>query len=246
MREAVLPILLGFLLGLKHAFEPDHLAAVAALRGRSRSKEQPRPVEIAFRWGAGHAASLLLAGAAVIFLGWRIPARLESILELAVAALLIFFGARILSRLTRRDEAHVHWHEHDGWLHAHLHFHAREAKHGQAAHDEPAHRHRHLEPLLRPGRSPFWVGMLHGLSGTGAATLLVLAASPTPSAALLALALFAAGTLSGMAALSWILGFPLQAAERRSRRIHLGLQAASGAASLLVGLALAGRILINF
>lgn len=240
MREAVLPILLGFLLGLKHAFEPDHLAAVAALRGRGASRKQPRPVEIAFRWGAGHAASLLLAGGAVIFLGLRIPARLESVLELAVAALLIFFGGRILSRLSRREKAHVHWHEHDGWLHAHLHFHA------AGPHDEPAHRHRHPEPLLQPGRSPFWVGMLHGLSGTGAATLLVLAASPTPSAALIALALFAAGTLSGMAALSWILGFPLQAAERRSRRIHLGLQAASGAASLLVGLALAGRTLINF
>ena len=246
MREALLPILLGFLLGLKHAFEPDHLAAVAALRGRGKSKRQPRPVEVACRWGAGHAASLLLAGSAVILLGWRIPARLESILELAVAALLIFFGGRLLARLMRREKAHVHWHEHDGWLHAHLHFHGREARPDEATHDASSHRHRHPEPLLRPGRSPFWVGMLHGLSGTGAATLLVMAASPTPSAALLALALFAAGTLAGMAALSWILGFPLQAAEKRSRRIHLGLQAASGTASLVVGAALAGRVLISF
>jgi len=240
VREAILPILLGFLLGLKHAFEPDHLAAVAALRGRSRSPTSPNPLRIASLWGSGHAVALLLAGSLVILLGWKVPARLESILDLAVAALLVFFGGRILAHLARRDQAHVHWHEHDGWVHAHLHFHTAQP------HDAPVHRHGHLEPLLRPGRSPFWVGMLHGLSGTGAATLLVMAASPSPSAALLALALFASGTLAGMAALSWILGLPLQAAESRSQRIHLGLQAASGAASLLVGLALVGRVLARF
>jgi ABC-type nickel/cobalt efflux system permease component RcnA len=246
MREAALPILLGFLLGLKHAFEPDHLAAVAALRGRGKSPRESAPVRIACKWGAGHAAALLIAGSAVILLGWRIPVRLESLLELAVAALLIFLGGRILLRLLRREKAHLHLHEHDGWLHAHLHFHRREAHPDGEAHDHAAHRHGHLEPLLRPGRSPFWVGMLHGLSGTGAATLLVMAASPTPAAALLALALFAAGTLCGMASLSWILGFPLHAAERRSHRIHLGLQLAAGAASLLVGVTLAGRILATF
>jgi hypothetical protein len=85
--------------------------------------------------------------------------------------------------------------------------------------------------------------MVHGLSGTGAATLLVLAASSSAGSALLALALFASGALIGMAMLSWILSLPLSVAQDRSGGIFRALQLTSGAACLMVGAGLAGRIL---
>lgn len=234
-----LPLLLGFLLGLRHAFEPDHLAAVAALTGRRSDSRLNRAGRVGALWGAGHAASLLVAGSLVILSGWRVPPRIEAVLELAVATVLMILGGRILARHLRRDRAHLHLHEHDGLLHAHLHFHAGE-EHG------PHTDHRHpVEAWLGTDRRPFLVGMLHGLSGTGAAALLVLAASPTPGSALAALALFAGGALAGMAALSWILGFPVSLAERRSGRVYVVIQLASAAGCLLAGVSLAGRTLVG-
>jgi len=225
------------LLGLRHAFEPDHLAAVAALLGKGGDGSRLGAGRIGALWGAGHATALLLAGSGVILLGWRIPPRLEALVELAVAALLLLLGGRVLFRALRRDRAHLHLHEHGGLVHAHLHFHS------SPAHGPEAHRHHVLEPLLRPGRRPFLVGMLHGVSGTGAATLLVLAASPGARLAMLALALFAAGALVGMAALSWLLSLPLRAAGRRSAALFRGIQISTGLSCLLLGVSLAGRIL---
>jgi ABC-type nickel/cobalt efflux system permease component RcnA len=236
MRDPALPVLLGLLLGLRHAFEPDHLAAVAALMGRAGKVGRLKAGRVGAMWGAGHAFALLAAGSAVILLGWRVPARLEAFLELAVAAVLIILGGRILLHHLRRDRAHLHLHEHDGVVHAHLHFH-----HGEA-HAEHHHRHP-VQQWLRPSRRPFLVGMVHGLSGTGAATLLVLAASSSAASALLALALFASGALLGMAALSWILSLPLSAAQTGSTRFFGALQLTSGVICLMVGVGLAGRTL---
>ena len=236
MRGQALPMLLGLLLGLRHAFEPDHLAAVAALMGRAGKAGRFKAGQVGAMWGAGHATALLAAGSAVILLGWRVPASLESFLELAVAAVLILLGGRILRHQLRRDRAHLHLHEHDGVVHAHLHFH-----HGEG---HGAHTHRHpLQQWLHPSRRPFLVGMIHGLSGTGAATLLVLAASSSASSALLALALFASGALLGMATLSWILSLPLSVAQHRSGGIFTALQLTSGAVCLMVGAGLAVRTL---
>jgi hypothetical protein len=121
-------------------------------------------------------------------------------------------------------------------VHAHLHFH-----HGEG---HGAHTHQHpLQQWLHPSRRPFLVGMIHGLSGTAAATLLVLAASSSAVSALLALALFASGAVLGMAILSWILSLPLSVAQQRSSGIFRALQLTSGAVCLMVGAGLAGRIL---
>jgi len=97
--------------------------------------------------------------------------------------------------------------------------------------------------LLHPSRRPFLVGMIHGLSGTGAATLLVLAASTSATSALLSLSLFASGALLGMAGLSWVLSLPLAAAQKSSGAIFSALQLASGVVCLMVGAGLVGRIL---
>jgi cytochrome c biogenesis protein CcdA len=234
---APLPLLLGLLMGLRHAFEPDHLAAVAAILSRSGGARAAKGGVVGLSWGAGHAFSVLLAGAGVIFLGWRIPLRFERGLECAAALVLIGLGGSILLRRLRGERAHLHLHEHDGLLHAHLHFHDQRGE---------EHRHHAGEALLSYGRRPFLVGALHGLSGSGGMTLLVLAATPSPSAALAALALFGLGALGGMAILSSILGLPLSRAARSSSRLLSALQIASGATSLSLGVVLVLRTLPLF
>jgi len=232
-----LPILLGLLMGLRHAFEPDHLAAVAAILSRGGGARGATGGRMGALWGAGHAFSVLLAGACVIFLGWRIPTRFEAAFECAAALMLIGLGSSILLRRLRGEKAHLHLHEHDGFLHAHLHFHR-----------DPREEHHHHagERLLSSGRQSFLVGALHGLSGSGGMTMLVLAATPSPMAAMAALLLFGFGAVAGMAILSGLLGLPLSVAAKSSSRLLSGLQIASGATSLLFGLVLVLRTLPLF
>jgi high-affinity nickel permease len=238
MTGRALPLLLGLLLGLRHAFEPDHLAAVAAFLGKGKPDPRLQSGRVGALWGAGHALALLAGGSIVILLGLKVPPRIESLLDLLVATVLIILGGRILFHYLRHQRAHLHLHRHDGVLHAHVHFHGKE--------ESATHTHRHLfERWVGPRRRPFLMGVLHGLSGTGAATLLVLASSPDTASALLALGIFAFGTLAGMAGLSWILGFPLSVARRSSAALFAGLQIASGLACLLVGVGLAGQILLT-
>jgi len=229
-----LPILFGLLMGLRHAFEPDHLAAVAAILSRGGGARAVKGGRVGALWGAGHAFSVLVAGAGVILLGWRIPPRFEAAFECAAALVLVGLGSSILLRRLRGEKAHLHLHEHDGFLHAHLHFHR---------HRDEEHHHHAGEGLLSYGRRPFLVGALHGLSGSGGMTMLVLAATPSPVAAMAALLLFGLGAVAGMAILSGLLGLPLSVAAKSSSRLFSVLQIASGAASLLFGVVLILRTL---
>src|SRR5215468_3494271 len=120
---------LGFALGLKHATEADHLAAVSTIVSERRSLRQSATVGAL--WGLGHTMSLLIAGVFVIALGVGIPERLADLLELMVAFMIIFLGARLL-------RMHIHAHTHEGRSHIHFHFHDKQhpdLKHPR--HDRP-------------------------------------------------------------------------------------------------------------
>jgi hypothetical protein len=229
------PLLLGLLLGVRHAFEPDHLATIAALLGgRGPSPAGRKAVRMGILWGAGHAAALLTAGSAVILLGWRLPPRFQGFLDGVVALTLVGIGCAVLVRIARGERAHLHWHEHDGYPHVHLHFHR----------EDPALHHHHPLPVLHdPARRGFLIGMLHGLSGSGAASMLVLAAAESPAAAIGSLVLFGAGALGGMVMLSRILSWPLERAALRSSSLYAGLRVTTGLASLAFGLILGVRLL---
>src|SRR6185436_143038 len=120
-------------------------------------------------WGAGHTASLLVIGALVLLLRVAIPERVSGWLEFGVALMIIGLGVSALWRATRTSsEVHVHQHSHDGQSHTHVHFHEHENKHNPSSHT--AHSH----AVSRVGWKPVLVGMMHGLAGSGALTLLVL------------------------------------------------------------------------
>ena len=224
----------GFLLGVRHAFDADHIVAVAAL------VSQHRRVSLACLlgafWGLGHTTALLVAGAALTTLKLTITPRIERGLEMSVALLLIVLGGHVLLRLLGMAMLHRHAHSHGGRTHSHVHFHA----HGHPAGDHTEPSHVHLRDL---GARPFLVGLLHGMAGTAAIMLLVASTIPSAVVALAYIAVFGLGSTLAMLALSGMIGVPFVMTSSRSSSIHRVVQGLAGAASLFLGGVLVWRLL---
>lgn len=207
---------LGLGLGARHAFEPDHLAAVSTLVA-----ERPRPRQAAALgalWGLGHTAALLAVGVVLALVGGELPARLAEVFEFGVALMLIGLGLRAIQRATARGQVGpAHTHHHRGRQHHH---------HGPAGHV-------HLGRWTFAAR-PLLVGVVHGLAGSGSLTALVLAGLPTTAARLGYILLFGLGLVAGMAVLSGLAGLPLSRAGRNPR-VARGLGLATGTFSAVLG-----------
>jgi ABC-type nickel/cobalt efflux system permease component RcnA len=219
-------LLLGLLMGMRHALEADHLAADASLATRSRGVRGT--VFQGAVWGLGHTLTLALVGGLCLWLDAAVPERLARILETAVGLMLLGLGAEVLWRMRRR-RVHVHVHRHDdGIVHLHAHSH-RPAE----AHDRAHHHHPH--PRTFPGRA-LAVGMVHGLAGSAALVLLTLPGLGPTWLSLAYVALFGVGSILGMAALSAVISLPLRRAARLLTGAHNGLEALVGLTTLGVGL----------
>jgi hypothetical protein len=209
---------LGSLLGMRHALEPDHLAAVSTLVTRERGGY--KAALLGACWGLGHTLSLLVVGTALIALRAEMPARVSDLFELCVAFMLVGLGCRALVLAARQGPvgpAHVH--HHGRMVHSHT--------------GVPAHVHVGEWTLAR---RPLLVGAVHGLAGSGALTALVLATLPTTAARLAYISLFGLGSTLGMAALSGLLGWPvakLGAHPHVSRTLALAV----GCFSIVLGVA---------
>jgi ABC-type nickel/cobalt efflux system permease component RcnA len=209
--------LLGILLGMRHAFEPDHLTAVSTLVGEERGVR--RAATLGALWGLGHTAALLAVAAVLASLHARLPDRLSDLFELAVAFMLIGLGARAVRRAIREGRAgHISRHTHGGLMHEHA----------------GPHAHVHIRGWTFARRS-LLVGIVHGLAGSGSLTALVLANLPSASSRLAYVALFGAGSIAGMAALSGLAGWPLSRLGRRPR-VLTTLTACTGLVSMGLGL----------
>jgi hypothetical protein len=236
---------LGFVLGLRHALDADHVAAIAALSGAHEAGDGMatragllRSVWNGVSWGIGHAATLAAAGGVALALRTAIPDRLALLFEFLVALMLIALGVASL-RGALRARLHEHAHQHDGTEHTHLHFHvtAHETVGAAAVTDgDPVHRHPHA---ARFAVRPFLVGSLHGLAGSAALALLVLAAMPTFGLGVAYLLVFGIGSIAGMAMMSVVLGAPLVLARRRALWMSRLMRASAGTASLGLGLLMA-------
>jgi len=215
---------LGFLLGMQHALEADHVAAVSSIA--ARRTDVGDIVRHGLTWGLGHTLTLFAFAGAAILLGHALPEYLARPIETAVGVMLVGLGAHVLWRLWR-DRVHFHRHGHgDGTVHIHAHSHAGEtASHGGAPH---AHAHGFRWRSLL-------VGLMHGMAGSAA--LLVLAASQAPSAAagLGYVALFGVGSMVGMGALSAVIAVPLAVSARWLTWANSGLQGAVGIITMAIG-----------
>jgi high-affinity nickel-transport protein len=238
----------GFGLGLRHALDADHLAAVAVIvSGRRRSLAGASLVGMS--WGAGHAAALSTIGIAVVLMGFHVPARLASLMEAAAGAALVIMGGRLLFSLRRGALLHAHVHVHGGRLHFHPHLHPHEAIQREGGHHALPARFR--SPLARarcadssfsgPPMSPFLFGLLHGTAGSAPLMLAILSALPGRGARLAYVALFGLGSIAGMTCVSALVGIPFRFGGPLEERTRAGLRLAAGGISVALGLTILSR-----
>lgn len=208
----------GFLLGLRHALDPDHLAAVASISADTRSAKM-RVFQGAV-WGLGHTVTLLIIGGIAILLGTLVPENFAAWLEAAVGGMLVFLGIDVLRRI-RKERLHLHTHSH-GEHSNHVHFHTHR--------ESPSHDHEHPEAF--PVRM-FLVGLMHGLAGSAGLVLLAVSATTQPLVGLAYVLIFGVGSILGMALLSVILVVPLRVLPQRIyRQVRIGL----GVATVVIGI----------
>ena len=201
---------MGFLIGLRHTLEADHVCAVATLTERTGSVRNAIPLGLI--WGAGHTLALSAFGIAALMMGSIVPKDFAGFLELAVGAMLIVLGVEVLLRM-HREQIHFHTHVHNGGkVHFHAHSHALNPKstaRNDSHHDihaQPSHDHRHPRGLKVRA---FLIGIMHGMAGS--AVLIALTLQNLQSAAIGAvyIILFGAGSMLGMAVLSAAIAWPL-------------------------------------
>ena len=220
---------LGFVFGLKHATEVDHVVAVSAIVSEHRNIL--RSALVGGLWGVGHTASLVLVGGVVLGLRNNIPERVSNWLEFCVALMIIGLGTTALVHaLRRRTEVHIHQHSHDSVAHVHLHFHERGTAH------TPSKVASHSHAVSRLGFKPILVGAMHGLAGSAGLSLLVLTQMKSAALGLLYLAIFGIGSILGMLLMSGLIGLPFALSARRLSGFGYGLQTIAGVLSIVVGL----------
>ena len=249
--------LLGLLLGMRHATDPDHVIAVTTIL--SRERRLMTAARIGIVWGFGHTITVLVVGAAIIAFKIAIPTRLGLAMEFAVAVVLILLGVGAAASLMRKFSArmrgswldrddlfvHVHSHTHGDTVHSHPHVHLGAE---EDADDRTHHDHRIAAAKIgafwtrRPLLKSFGVGLVHGLAGSTAIALLILSAIPQPIWATLYLVIFCVGTIIGMGLITVAIATPFVVASRRVSWLHQGLVTGSGLLSFCFGLFLAYQI----
>jgi sulfite exporter TauE/SafE len=215
-------LLIGFLIGLKHATEADHLAAVSTIV--TEKKNLLGSVIVGGVWGLGHTISLLVAGVFVLLLNFQISERTESILEFCVGIMLLFLGLNVIQKIARGRKLHFHTHEHGGHAHAHPHTHGHE--------NDEAHTH-HGFPL---SPRPLIIGLIHGLAGSAALMLALIPTIHSRLIGLLYIFIFGIGSIGGMMLMSLIVSLPLYFTASRFNPINFLLRFTAGLISVGLGL----------
>lgn len=189
-------LLISLFLGLRHASDPDHLAAVTTLIASEEERERARKAGLmGFFWGLGHGTTLLILGLPLVLFNRFLPEPVQQAAEVAIGAIIVFLAARLLLRW-RRGFYHVHTHAHDERFdHRHVHSHE----------EDDLHEHDHAVPHRTP-LSAYGIGLVHGIGGSGGLTLLLLSTISNQAEATGALLIFAAGTAVSMALLSTAFG----------------------------------------
>ena len=208
---------IGFALGLQHATEADHLAAVSTIV--SEKKSLLTAAIVGGFWGVGHTISLFVVGSLVIFLKVQISETVEARLEAIVGGMLILLGINALRKLFTASKTHVHKHEHGEREHLHIHSHR----------DETETSHHRFSP-----RS-ILIGMVHGLAGSAALMLLILPTIPSPIVAMVYILIFGIGSVGGMMAMSFLIGLPLYFTANRFDVLNKGIRLCAGVFSLGLG-----------
>lgn len=205
---------LGFVLGLKHALDADHVVALSTFVSQTRSLKQSSWFGIS--WGMGHTLTLSLVGLVILVFRLTVPEKLALAFEFLVGILLVGLGANVIRRTLQ------------GKLHLHAHAQGNDVVH--------THRHAHRwSPFHGPTHASFAVGMVHGLAGSAALAVLVLTTVPSVVAGLLFILIFGAGSILGMFITTTLIAVPLQMVSRLGR-MSTTVNVVAGTASVLLGI----------
>jgi hypothetical protein len=211
---------IGFLIGFRHAFEADHLAAVSMLASRERGWMTSAKLGLA--WGVGHTGSVAIVAMLIIVMGIRVPESMFAMFELLVAAMLIILGVSTLVAEARRHRTVL------GDAHAHAH------------HDHVAHVH---PERIRNVRGAFGFGIAHGLAGSGAVIVLLVAAATSVREQFTYLLAFGLGTVGGMCVVSLLVSGLAGLAVTRSKHWAMSIRVLAATASMVVGMMLGWSVL---
>jgi len=214
---------LGFLIGLKHATEADHLAAVSTIVTERRSLWSSSIV--GGIWGLGHTISLLIVGIFVLLLNFQVSEQAERMLEFGVGVMLVLLGLNVLRKIMQGGTLHFHTHEHGERIHAHPHLH-------EAGRADAPDTHHGLSFSPRA----LLVGMVHGLAGSAALMLLILPTIESRPLGLLYIIVFGIGSIGGMMLMSFLVGLPFTLTALRFNRFNYLLQSIAGLISIGLGL----------
>jgi len=249
-------IAVGFLLGVRHATDADHVVAIATIVSRERSLRGA--AAIGALWGVGHSVTVAIVGCLIILFGVVIPPHIGLAMEFAVAVMLVLLGFFTLSAVARQArealalhllhgahggahpavaDGHTHVHIHGDYVHAHSHGHG-DGAHGHPEHSTPqAWLDRHFGRLgLYQVLRPLVVGVVHGLAGSAAVALLVLTAIRDPIWGLAYLVVFGVGTVAGMMLITVAIAVPFTVGATRLPLVSAGVRVAAGVLSLGFGL----------
>jgi sulfite exporter TauE/SafE len=214
---------LGFFLGLKHATESDHLAAVSTIVTERKSLWSS--AIIGGIWGLGHTISLFIAGILVLLLNFQISEQTERMLEFGVGIMLAFLGFNVLRKLLLGGRLHFHPHLHGRLTHTHPYIHEKTTEDESNSHHGFSFSPRALI-----------VGMIHGLAGSAALMLLVIPTIESRALGLLYIIIFGIGSIGGMMLMSFLVGLPFQITALRFNRLNFLLQCLAGLISVGLGL----------
>ncbi|MEQ1794686.1 MAG: sulfite exporter TauE/SafE family protein [Nitrospira sp.] len=219
----------GFLLGLRHALDADHLAAVSTVLAERPSVRASGLVGL--WWGVGHTLTLMLVGAVVLVSGIHIPEPFALMAESGVGLLLVVLGGTLALKLFR-ERWHLHRHVHDGEPHVHLHSHQRRTDH--------AHPH-----WARQSLRPLLIGMAHGVAGSAALMLVIVSNTSGIGQGLLYIAVFGLGSIGGMLAIGLTLSVPVIYSRAIGQQAFLAVQGAASLGSVGLGLWMLYRFTVS-
>lgn len=218
--------ILALLIGMSHALEADHIAAVSSMASRQTSFKSI--VRTGAVWGLGHTVTLMAFAGVSVWLGLALSSGLAGWLEFGVGVMLVALGGHVVLRLVR-ERVHFHVHHHEGSVaHFHAHSHAGEKA---EAHNPKHHEHEHKPFPLRA----LAVGMMHGMAGSAALLMLSASTAPTPALGLGYVAVFGFGSILGMASLSAVIAVPLALSAKFLTWANRTIQGATGVATLSLG-----------
>lgn len=218
---------LGFVLGMRHALEADHAAAMASLALRNHSMSHT--IKQGLAWGVGHTLTLLLFSSIVLLLGTVIPEQFAEGLECAVGMMLIGLGIDVFRRMWK-ERIHFHIHQHPNEP-PHFHAHSHQTQEYQAI----ASSHNHPHPNEFPYRA-LLVGLMHGMAGSAALIILTLQTVISPTEAVFYIFMFGLGSTLGMGLFSIVMAIPLWYSTRSLTWLHHSIQACVGVSTTLLGL----------